>query len=128
MESSGKILVVDDESGIRYLLSEILADKGFNVSQAKDGQESLEQLKKNIFDLVITDINMPRLNGIEMLKSMKKAGRKEKIIIMTANPLDKSQLDGEMPQIITQFCKPFNLNNFLKVVIKATVKNEFIKN
>jgi len=64
MAKAEKILVVDDERGIRYLLSDVLSDAGFEVSMAKDGQESLDQLKGNRFALVVTDINMPRLDGI----------------------------------------------------------------
>ncbi len=76
MERAKKILVVDDESGIRFLLSEILLSNGFEVSLASDGQESLDKLEQGHFDLVVTDINMPRLDGVAMLKRMKKTKRK----------------------------------------------------
>lgn len=120
MEGSGKVLVVDDELGIRILLSDYLSSKGFDVSMAKDGQESLDQLKANIFDVVITDINMPRLDGIEMLKSMKKAGRKEKVIVMTGNPSDCRLTDMETPQVVTRLIKPFNIDYLLDVIVVAT--------
>ena len=119
MASAEKILVVDDERGIRYLLSDILSDAGFEVSVAKDGQESLDQLEDNRFDLVITDINMPRLDGIEMLKRMKTAGRKEKVIIMTANLLDLKFEEAEVPHVVKKFQKPFRIDNLLDVVIAA---------
>ena len=117
MTKAEKILVVDDERGIRYLLSDALSDAGFEVSLAKDGQESLDQLKESRFALVITDINMPRLDGIEMLKRMKLAGRKEKIIIMTANPLDLKFEETEVPHVVKKFKKPFIVDNLLDVVI-----------
>lgn len=120
MDRSCKILVVDDESGIRGLLSDVLSSEGFEVIEAKDGQESLEQMEKNDFDLVITDIHMPRLDGISMLKRMEKAGRKEKVIIMTSNPSDKTLLSGEISRVVTQLHKPFRIDNFLDVVISAT--------
>ncbi len=116
MSKAEKILVVDDERGIRYLLSDVLSDAGFEVSMAKDGQESLDQLKENRFDLVITDINMPRLDGIEMLKRMKLAGRKEKVIIMTANLLDLKFEEAEVPHVVKKFQKPFIVDNLLDVV------------
>ena len=119
MDTSKRILVVDDEKGIRFLLSEALLGKGFEVTLAKDGQESLEKLEKDDFDLVITDINMPRLDGIEMLKNMKKSGRKEKVIIMTGNPSTLGFLDKEMPHIVSQLLKPFGIDNFLSTVIAA---------
>jgi CheY-like chemotaxis protein len=117
MGKAEKILVVDDERGIRYLLSDVLSDAGFEVSIAKDGQESLDQLKENHFDLVITDINMPRLDGIEMLKRMKLAGRKEKVIIMTASLLDLKYEEAEVPHVVKKFQKPFIIDNLLDVVV-----------
>ena len=80
-------MIVDDEAGIRDLLSEALSEKGFDVTSAKDGRESLRYMRKIAFDLLITDINMPNLNGIELLKRMKTAGRKEKVVIMTGGLL-----------------------------------------
>lgn len=126
MAGSGKILVVDDESSIRLLLSEVLSDKGFEVTEAKDGQESLEKMEKHDFDLVITDVNMPRLDGIAMLHRMEKAGRKEKVIIMSANPSQQMSLHSGMDRVITQLCKPFNMASFLSVVIAATAGGEHV--
>jgi len=124
MARSGKILVVDDERNIRLLLSEVLSDKGFEVTEAKDGQESLEKMATHDFDLVITDIHMPRLDGIAMLHRMEKAGRKEKVIIMTANPSEQIFFHSEMNRVITRLYKPFNIANFLNVVIAATTGRE----
>ena len=124
MAKAEKLLVVDDERGIRYLLSDVLSDAGFEVSMAKDGQESLDQLKDKRFDLVVTDINMPRLDGIEMLKRMKIAGRKEKVIIMTANILDLKLEETEVPHVVTQLQKPFKIDSFLNVVIAAIANGE----
>jgi DNA-binding NtrC family response regulator len=124
MTGSGKILVVDDESNIRLLLSEVLSDKGFEVTEAKDGQESLEKMEQHDFDLVITDVNMPRLDGIAMLHRMEKAGRKEKVIIMSANPSQQMSPHKSMNRVITQLCKPFNIANLLNLVIAATTGTE----
>ena len=124
MKKPIRVLVVDDEKGIRCLLSEVLLNRGFEVSLAEDGQESLEKLEKNHFDLVITDINMPRLDGVSMLKRMRKTGREEKIIIMTGNPSDQRLLDEDMPQVVTRLSKPFGMETFLNVVIAATTQSE----
>jgi DNA-binding NtrC family response regulator len=126
MTGSGKILVVDDESNIRLLLSEVLSDKGFEVTEAKDGQESLEKMEKHDFDLVITDVNMPRLDGIAMLHRMEKAGRKEKVIVMTANPSNQMFLHSSMNRVVTQLYKPFSITDFLSVVISATAGGEHV--
>lgn len=119
MEIAKKVLVVDDEKGIRFLLSEVLLAQGFEVSLARDGQESLDKLEKDRFDLVVTDINMPRLDGVAMLKSMKKIGRREKVIIMTGDPSDQRLSDTEIPNVVTRLLKPFAIENFLSVVLSA---------
>lgn len=124
MTGSGKILVVDDESNIRLLLSEVLSDKGFEVTEAKDGQESLEKMENHDFDLVITDVNMPRLDGIAMLHKMEKDGRKEKVIIMSANTSNLMFLHRSMNRVVTQLNKPFSIADFLSVVIAATAGGE----
>jgi len=119
MPTAKKILVVDDERGLRYLLSDVLTSEGFEVRMAKDGQESLDQLRGRRFDLVITDIQMPRLDGIEMLKVMKKTGRKEKVIIMTGNPTDRRLSGTDMPQVMSHLQKPIQIDAFLEAVVAA---------
>jgi DNA-binding NtrC family response regulator len=114
-----KILVVDDERGIRFLLESALSGAGYQVSTAKDGRESLEQLQGARFDLVITDIQMPELDGIEMLRQMKRAGRKEKVIIMTGNPSDHRLQEADIPPVVTRLKKPFMIDSLLSIVLSA---------
>jgi len=112
-------MVVDDEAGIRNLLFDVLSDEGFKVTLAKNGRDSLKQMRNRSFDLLITDINMPGLDGIDLLRKMKKAGRKEKVIIMTGKPFDQNHLKKEIPPVFTQLNKPFHMNKFLEVVSSA---------
>ena len=119
MAPSKKILVVDDEKGIRLLLSKALESEGFQVSLAKDGQECIDQLMVNRFDLVITDIRMPRLDGIETLKWMKQEGRKEKIIIITGTESDLDLSRADMPPVLEQLNKPFRVDSLLATVAAA---------
>ncbi len=119
MDHIKKILVVDDEMGIRHLISELLESKGFEVRAAKDGQESLDEMEREDFDLVITDIQMPRLDGLAMLEAMKRAGRKEKIIVMTGSALAMDLPNAEMPMVVSRLQKPFRMSNLLDVVSAA---------
>jgi CheY-like chemotaxis protein len=123
MTRTRKILVVDDESSIRCLLSDVLSDRGFEVTQASDGQESLDQMEKSDFDLVITDIQMPRLDGISMLERMDEAGRKERVIVMTANPFENRLSDSRPGRVVTRLLKPFKISSFLDIVIAATANS-----
>ena len=119
MGLSKKVLVVDDELGIRCLLTEILTQNGYDVSMAKDGQESLDQLGRESFDLVVTDIQMPGVDGIEVLQWIKKQGRKEKVIVMTGKPSDLVSLGLDMPQVVDFLQKPFKIENFVDIVSTA---------
>jgi CheY-like chemotaxis protein len=115
-----KVLVVDDQKTIRHLLSEFLSNEGFEVSLAKDGQESLDQLETHTFDLVITDIDLSRVDGLEMLRRMEATRRKERVILMTADPTDRRLLEIKMPHVVSRLNKPFRMDNFLDSVIAAT--------
>jgi CheY-like chemotaxis protein len=124
MDHIKKILVVDDERGIRSLISELLRGQGFEVKAVKDGQESLEEMERADFDLVITDIQMPRLDGLAMLDAMKRAGRKEKIIIMTGSELAMDLPNEEMPMVVSRLQKPFRMSNLLDVVSAADARTD----
>ena len=119
MARSKKILVVDDEAGIRELLFDVLSSSGFKVTLAKDGVDSLEVMQERHFDLLITDVHMPRLDGIGLLKRMKEAGRRERVIVMSGSPTQRSWGCEDTQPVYTQLSKPFPLDSFLDVVSSA---------
>lgn len=86
------ILLVDDEQGIQLLYSEELKEEGYLVESAFNGQEALEKFKKNTPDLVILDINMPEMNGIEVLRQMKELQPHLPVILCSAYPQFKQDL------------------------------------
>lgn len=81
-----KVLVADDEEGIREVMEEFLTGEGYDVSLAVDGQQALEMFEKDDYTLVFTDIRMPKIDGIEAVKKMKKSKPQTKIIIMSGLP------------------------------------------
>jgi CheY-like chemotaxis protein len=123
MDDRNRILVVDDEPLIRELLFHALSGRGFHVTLAKDGKESLDRMEENDFDLIITDVDMPVLDGIGLLREMKKEGRREKIIIMTGSTMDHRNLGREIPPVHAQLSKPFQIINFLEIVASALAKS-----
>ncbi len=120
MRAKKKVLVVDDELGIRILLSEVLSSRGFQVSLASDGRESLKKMERDQFDLVVTDINMPGLDGVGMLKTMQEKGRTEKVIVITGNLSDSRLEDPGMYRVESRFFKPFGMEAFLSAVDSLT--------
>ena len=78
-----KILLVDDDKFIRDSFSERLRNNKYEVSSAEDGEEAIDKIAADNFDVVITDIGMPKVNGIEVLKFTKKNKPKIKVIMMS---------------------------------------------
>ncbi len=83
MPSKPRILVVDDEERFRNTMSKLLTVEGYEVSIAGTGPEALEMLRQNLHDLVILDVRMPEMNGVQVLSEIKKIDVSLEVIIMT---------------------------------------------
>ncbi len=79
----GLILIVDDEEMVRLALEMVLNSEGYRTACASDGQEAIEMLARQAYDLVITDVKMPRANGLEVLKAAKIKNPATKVILIT---------------------------------------------
>lgn len=79
-----RILIVDDEENIRHMLSVILIKVGYEVETASNGEEGLQKAMGSPFDQVLCDIRMPRMDGLEFLREMRKIGVEATIIMMSA--------------------------------------------
>jgi len=84
MEKKASVLVVDDEEQMRDLLTRILSREGYRVSAVSEGQQVLDILKEELFDIVLADMKMPRMDGFQLLKILKKEYPQVSVIIMTA--------------------------------------------
>jgi CheY-like chemotaxis protein len=81
---SARILVVDDEENIRLLFKEELEEEGFEIDLASNGPEALDKLKKGQFDLIVLDIKMPGMDGIQALNEIKNANKDQRVILCSA--------------------------------------------
>src|ERR1051326_5341148 len=79
-----KILVVDDEESIREFFEIMLKREGYEVITSSNGREALEELKKHQFDLVISDIQMPEVSGMELLTKVKELDSEMQVLMITA--------------------------------------------
>jgi two-component system response regulator FlrC len=111
-----KILVVDDEAGMRLALSEVLKRCGYQVAAAQDGVEALRQLEVSCFDLVISDVKMPRLDGMAMLQKIRERIPDLPVIMITAfGTVDKAV--EAMKMGASDFIqKPFSLEDIESMV------------
>ncbi|MDP1418497.1 response regulator [Peribacillus simplex] len=112
----GKILIVDDQFGIRILLNEVLHKEGYETFQAANGIQALEVLNNHSPDLVLLDMKIPGMDGIEILKRMKVVDPDIRVIIMTAyGELDMIQEAKDLGAM-THFAKPFDIDDIRKAV------------
>ena len=80
-----KILIVDDEEVLRNLANEILSEEGYQVSLAGSGEEALGYFNRDSFDLVIADLKMPGMDGMELLKKIKEKDPDAQVILLTSH-------------------------------------------
>ncbi len=110
------ILIVDDQYGIRILLNEVLKKEGYETLQAANGPEALKLAKENNPDLVLLDMKIPGMDGIEILKRMKAHNPDTRAIIMTAyGELDMIQ-EAKNIGAIMHVPKPFDIDDIRKTV------------
>jgi two-component system response regulator (stage 0 sporulation protein F) len=116
-----KILIVDDQYGIRILLNEVFQREGYTTYQAANGMQALEIVRKHRPDLVLLDMKIPGMDGIEILKRLKEIDPDIKVIIMTAyGELDMIQETKELGAIM-HFAKPFDIDD-----LRAAVKKHLV--
>jgi len=111
MQEKEKVLVVDDEAMICSLLNEFLTLEGYQVAIAYSGEEALSYAEREKPHIVLLDIKMPGMNGLDVLARIKKANKDTKIIIMTGE--DTPKLFTEAKALGADYCilKPFKLEN-----------------
>jgi len=123
---SSKILIVDDDIGIRMLLSKFLQRNGFETLVAEDGLEGVEIAKKNHPDLIILDVVMPRMDGLTAARLIKfyKPLSEVPIIFLTAKDADKEIELAQEARAEVYITKPFDVRQVIDVVKELLVPSE----
>ena len=124
MKDCAKILVIDDEQGIRDLLSCKLSSNGQQVVTAVNGEEALEKIKREKFRLVISDVRMPRLEGLEVLEAIKRIAPDIEVIMTTGYGTIETAVSAMKKGAYDFVQKPFNLDEILNLIEKALEKGE----
>ncbi len=120
----GRILVVDDEPIVVKSCERILTPEGYTVDIALNGREAIEKLGKDGFDLVITDIKMPDMDGIELLRWIKNSKPETGVVIITGYPSQESIKEALRLRILDYLPKPFSPALLIETAQKAM---EFVK-
>lgn len=122
--TKGKILVVDDEKSMREILEIFLKNEGYSVSVANNGEAATAEIKKDIYDLIITDMKMPKVGGLELLKNVKQIAPDSVVVIVTAFGTTESAVEAMKLGAYDYIQKPFQMDNIRLVVKNALEKQK----
>ncbi len=120
---SKKILIVDDESEMRVALETTLKREKFQLTCAEDGKQALEKMEDEDFDLILTDVRMPKLNGLELLRAVKENSPKTQVVMMTAYGTIDNAVEAMKEGAFDYLIKG---SGFSADVLVSTVKRAFL--
>lgn len=121
-----KVLVIDDEKSIRFTLREILEFENYVVDEAADGQEGLKKVLAEHFDVVLCDIKMPKMDGLEVLERAMEAGAESQFIMISAHGTIETAVDATKKGAFDFIEKPPDLNRLLLAVRNALDKGKLV--
>ncbi len=116
-----KIMVVDDSDDVRELIGAFLQTRGYDITMATDGVDALGKLESDTFPLIITDINMPNMNGPELLDTMSRSTQDYKAVVMSTYIEDDIKTELRKKGAIAFLLKPFSLKQLEDVVAQGFV-------
>lgn len=120
------ILIIDDEKAIRKTLSEILSYEGYKIDEAGDGEEGLKKLKEKEFDVVLCDIKMPKVDGIEFLERSREINADTPIIMISGHGTIETAVEAVKKGAYDYISKPPDLNRLLITIRNAMDKNQLM--
>jgi len=122
-----KILIIDDEKTIRDALRDILEYEGYKVDEAKDGQEGLEMVLANIYDVALCDIKMPKMDGLDVLQKSKEYGAITQFVMVSAFGNVENAVEATKRGAFDFITKPPDLNRLLVTVRNAIEKSNDVE-
>lgn len=118
VQGNKRILIVDDEENARVALSKILSHEGYDVSSAGNGLLALDFLRNRDVDLIITDINMPEMNGLTFLRELNRSHPQSSVIMITAYGEVESYLEAMDLGAFEYINKPVRYDDLKKIINK----------
>ena len=125
--ASERILIVDDEDGMRRLLGRVLTREGYDTSTVGSGVEALRLVANERFDLVVTDIKMPEMDGLQLLENLKEYEPSLPIIVMTAYGTIENAVQALRLGAYDYIAKPFETDEIKLTVAKALERERLLR-
>ncbi|RJQ50453.1 MAG: sigma-54-dependent Fis family transcriptional regulator [Nitrospiraceae bacterium] len=122
MQSSVKILIVDDEKIALKSLMKLMQKEGYTVSGTQNGQNALKQLEERFFDIVLTDLKMDRVDGMQILKRCKELNQDTEVILMTGYATVQTAIQAIKEGAYDYISKPFKIDEVRRVIREAIGK------
>jgi nitrogen regulation protein NR(I) len=119
MSDTGKILLIEDDPGIVMTLRRVLSDEGHTVQIEKRGDAGIAAAQADVFDVVITDMKLPGLNGLDLVRQLHTAKPRLPIILMTAHGTTETAIQATKSGAYDYLLKPFEIPEFIELVEKA---------
>ena len=116
---SQRILVADDESDITEVLADILSEQGYTVETAHDGRAAWDTYRADPFDVVVTDLKMPEMGGIDLLRRVQESGNPTLVVIMTGFATVETAIEALKIGAFDYILKPFKVGELLQIVERA---------
>jgi len=121
-----KILIIDDEKAIRRTIKEILEFEKYTVDEAEDGQQGLDMALKGNYDVILSDIKMPKLDGTELLNKLMAHGTESSLIMMSGHGNIETAVDAVKKGAFDYLAKPIDLNRLLVTIRNAMDKTTLV--
>lgn len=120
------ILIIDDEKSIRKTLGEILSYEGYKIEEASDGEEGLKKFKEKIYDVVLCDIKMPKIDGIDFLEKSREVNSDVPIIMISGHGTIETAVEAVKKGAFDYISKPPDLNRLLITIRNAIDKTSLV--
>jgi len=120
-----RLLIIDDDEAVRLLLKDLLEESGYAVRTAKSGEEALQMIRISTYDIIITDLRLTGMHGLELVKEVKAIDPGIDIVVMTGYASVHSAVESMKAGAIDYITKPFNSDHIKMVVQKSLERREY---